>query len=151
MRWSTFGHNRPLNRLDLGTFRWHIRALLDALYPLSLKLSGRLVAMIGAGKVALRKVETLLGHGAHVRLIAPEAVGELQQLASDGVLDWVPRRFEPRDLDACFLVFAATQIEAVNRQVFEEAHRRGLFVNVVDVPHLCDFYVPSVIRRGPLT
>ena len=127
------------------------RPLSDALYPLSLKLSGRLVAIIGAGKVAARKVETLLRHGAHIRLIAPEAVFELRHLASEGTLDWLPRRFEPRDLDDCSLVFAATQDQAVNRQVFDEAHRRGLFVNVVDVPHLCDFYVPSVIRRGPMT
>jgi len=120
------------------------------LYPLSLKLSGRLVAMIGAGGVALRKVEALLECGARIRIIAPEATEELQRLASDGAISWVARAFEPGDLDGCALVVAATGDEGVNRRVVEEAHRRGLWVNVVDVPELCDFYVPSVLRRGPL-
>jgi len=106
--------------------------------------------MVGAGKVALRKVETLLECGACIRVIAPEATSELQQLARAGTVSWLARPFEPGDLDGCALVFAATQNEEVNREVVREAHRRGLLINVVDVPDLCDFYVPSVLRRGPL-
>jgi len=120
------------------------------LYPLSLKLSGRTVAVVGAGVVALRKVETLLPCEARVRLVAPEAVPELRALAEQGALTWRARRFDPADLEGCTLVIAATEDEEVNRRVVDEAHRRGLLVNVVDVPELCDFYVPSVLRRGPL-
>jgi precorrin-2 dehydrogenase/sirohydrochlorin ferrochelatase len=108
------------------------------------------VAVVGAGTVALRKVETLLECGARIRLIAPEAISELQQLAGNGTISWRSRPFEPSDLEGCALVFAATQNEPVNRRVVQEAHRRGLLVNVVDVPDLCDFYVPSVLRRGSL-
>jgi len=122
-----------------------------SLYPITLKLERKRVAVIGAGQVALRKVQALLECGAQVRLVAPEAVEELQQLADQDALTWLAKPFASADLDGCALVVAATEDEAVNRAVVQAAHERSLLVNVVDVPELCDFHVPSILRRGPLT
>ncbi|HNL24317.1 MAG TPA: siroheme synthase CysG, partial [Pseudomonadales bacterium] len=60
------------------------------------------------------------------------------------------RAFEPRDVDDVWLAVAATDDEAVNRQVRDAARQRGVLVNVVDQPALCDFIFPSIIDRDPL-
>jgi precorrin-2 dehydrogenase/sirohydrochlorin ferrochelatase len=60
------------------------------------------------------------------------------------------RAYRPEDLDGCFLVIAATNLDAINRMVWQDAEARGLLCNVVDVPPLCNFIVPSIVRRGEL-
>ncbi len=63
---------------------------------------------------------------------------------------WEQRDYVPADLDGAFLVIVATSDEALNRQIYEEAQRRGILANVVDIPPLCDFYYPAIVRRGAL-
>jgi precorrin-2 dehydrogenase/sirohydrochlorin ferrochelatase len=65
-------------------------------------------------------------------------------------IDWQQRRFQPADLKGMFLVVAATSSTKLHRKIFNEAKRRGVRCNVVDVPELCDFYYPSVVQRGAL-
>ena len=60
------------------------------------------------------------------------------------------RGYRPEDLDGCLLVIAATNLDAINRMVWQDAEARGMLVNVVDVPPLCNFIVPSIVRRGEL-
>ena len=81
---------------------------------------------------------------------APEAAPNVQQWAAEKKLTWQQRNFDPSDLQGMFLVIAATNAPAVHQQIFTEAQRQGVLCNVVDVPHLCDFYYPAVVRRGPL-
>jgi precorrin-2 dehydrogenase/sirohydrochlorin ferrochelatase len=117
------------------------------LYPLNLKVDGQPCTVIGGGKVAARKVATLLECGARVWTIAPQLDEDFEQL--EGFVH-VNREYTEGDLEGAFLVIAATDDEATNRAVQAEAHTRGIILNVVDQPERCDFYVPSSIRRGDL-
>jgi precorrin-2 dehydrogenase / sirohydrochlorin ferrochelatase len=120
------------------------------LFPLFLKLDRRPCLVVGAGMVALEKVEGLLRSGARIRVVSPEAVPGVKLLSDAGKVEWLARRFQPEDLAGCHLVIAATSDRAVNRAVFEEASRRSILCNTVDDPPLCDFYFASVVERGDL-
>jgi len=116
-------------------------------YPIILGLSGRRVLVVGGGKVALRKAETLAHAGAEVRVVAPEIVPELRR---DGRFECIGEPYAARHMKGMFLAVAATDDEAVNAQVAADARAAGVLVNVVDRPALCDFIVPSVVDRGRL-
>lgn len=121
-----------------------------SLLPIFLKLDGRPGLLVGAGNVALEKLNTLLTTGLRVRVIAPEAKPKIRQLSEEGRIEWVRRAFEPADLDGNFVVIAATDDPQVNDLVYRESVRRGILVNSVDDPPHCDFYFGSVVRRGDL-
>jgi precorrin-2 dehydrogenase / sirohydrochlorin ferrochelatase len=120
------------------------------LFPVFLKLQGRSCLVVGAGNVALSKIEGLLASGAEVRVVAPQAVDPVITLAQAGEISWWQRSFEPADLDGVFLAIVATSNSELNGRVFREAQRRNILCNVVDDPPHCDFYYPSVVRRGDL-
>ncbi|HEX8068277.1 MAG TPA: bifunctional precorrin-2 dehydrogenase/sirohydrochlorin ferrochelatase [Thermoleophilaceae bacterium] len=124
--------------------------LATPLYVACLRLSGRPCLVVGGGEVGLEKVEGLLACGADVTLVAPEAVPELRGLAEEGSIRWERREVEPADLDGRFVAIAATSDTDVNIRVYEEAERRAMLVNVVDVPPLCNFILPAIVRTGPL-
>lgn len=120
-------------------------------YPMFVDVEGRRALVVGGGPVATEKVEKLLDHGAAIRLVSPEVTPELQRLIDDGRIHEFHRRpYEPGDLDACFMVIAATNLDAVNRMVWQDAEAMNLLCNVVDVPPMCNFIVPSIVRRGEL-
>jgi uroporphyrin-III C-methyltransferase/precorrin-2 dehydrogenase/sirohydrochlorin ferrochelatase len=121
-----------------------------SLLPIFLKLEGRPGLLVGAGTVALEKINSLLITGLRLRVIAPEAKPQIQELARNDRLDWIQRRFDAADLDDNFVVIAATDDPEVNATVYREAVRRGILVNSVDDPPHCDFYFGSVVRRGDL-
>src|SRR5437763_11737882 len=128
-----------------------VRDMLDTpLYIACLRLSGRSCLVVGGGEVGLEKVEGLLACDADVTLVAPEAVAELEELAAEGSIHWARKGFEPGDLEGRFLAIAATSVTEVNISVYEEAERRAMLVNVVDVPPLCNFILPAIVRTGPL-
>src|SRR2546421_993910 len=128
-----------------------VRDMLDTpLYIACLRLSGRSCLVVGGGEVGLDKVEGLLACDADVTLVAPEAVPELRELAEEGSIRWERRGFEPGDLEGRFLAIAATSETDVNISVYDEAERRAMLVNVVDVPPLCNFILPAIVRTGPL-
>ncbi len=120
-------------------------------YPAFLDLSGRKCVVFGGGHVALRKVRMLLEFGARTEVVAPELCAEMDGLRSDGSIEVRMRRFEPEDLEGAFVAIAATDDQNTNERIALEARERGVLVNVVDVPQLCDFIVPSYMRRGDLT
>jgi precorrin-2 dehydrogenase / sirohydrochlorin ferrochelatase len=119
-------------------------------YIACLRLSGRRCVVVGGGDVGLEKVEGLLACGADVTLVAPAAHPELVQLALEGSIRWRERTFEASDLDGCLIAIAATNQTDVNISVFDEAEARAMLVNVVDVPPLCNFILPAIVRNGPL-
>ncbi len=124
---------------------------MENLYPIYLKLAGQLCLVVGGGKVAERKVGSLLECGARVRLVSPAVTSQIEEWANQGKLELRQRQYQTGDLEGAFLVFAATDQEEVNRRVSEECLSRNLAVNVVDDPPRCNFFVPSVIRRGKLS
>jgi precorrin-2 dehydrogenase/sirohydrochlorin ferrochelatase len=120
-------------------------------YPVFLDIEGRRCLVVGGGPVATEKVQKLVEHGACVRLVSPQITAELRAMEQRGdLLEYHPRTYRPEDLDGCFLVIAATNLDAINRMVWQDAEARGMPCNVVDVPPLCNFIVPSIVRRGEL-
>src|SRR4051812_41434409 len=115
-------------------------------YMACLDLTGRSCLVVGAGRVALEKIEGLLECGAEVTVVAPEAIAEVRALP----VELLERRYAAADLDRRFLVVAATSDTALNTRVFADAEARGLLCNVVDVPELCSFILPAVHRQDPL-
>jgi siroheme synthase-like protein len=120
------------------------------LFPLFLKLDGRPCLVVGAGAVALEKIEALLRCGARLRVVSPEAIAAVKLLSDEGKLEWIARRFVPEDVAGSYLVIAATSDGAVNHAVFREASRLSILCNTVDDPPLCDFFCASVVERGDL-
>src|SRR6516162_1959926 len=120
-------------------------------YIACLKLTGRRCLVVGGGAVGLEKVEGLLACDGEVTLIAPHAEETLREYAGEGSIHWERREYRgPGDLEDAFLVIAATDDSEVNIAVFEDAERRAMLVNVVDVPPLCNFILPAIVRTGPL-
>jgi siroheme synthase-like protein len=120
------------------------------LYIACLRLSGRPCLVVGGGDVGLEKVEGLLTCDGQVTVVAPEVVPALEEYAREGSIGWEQREFRDSDLDGRFLVVAATSLTEVNTAVYEGAERRAMLCNVVDVPHLCNFILPAIVRNGPL-
>jgi siroheme synthase-like protein len=129
-----------------------VRDMLETpLYIACLKLKGRRAVVVGGGDVGLEKVEGLLLCDAEVTLIAPDAVPALQGYAAEGSIEWERREYAgPADLEGVFLAIAATGDSEVNIRVYEDAEARSMLVNVVDVPPLCNFILPAIVRSGPL-
>jgi siroheme synthase-like protein len=128
-----------------------VRDMLDTpFYIACLRLKGRRCLVVGGGDVGLEKVEGLLACDADVTLVAPDAHPALRELAQEGASRWEARPYEPDDLDGCLIAIAATNDSEVNIGVFNDAERRAMLVNVVDVPPLCNFILPAIVRTGPL-
>lgn len=119
-------------------------------YMACLDLTDRRVLVVGGGRIALEKIHGVLACDASVVVVAPEVDDEVQSLADRGEIAISHSRFHPDDVEEAFLVIAATNDERVNREVFEAAEARSIPVNVVDVPSLCSFILPAVVRKGPL-
>jgi len=129
-----------------------VQGMLDTpFYIACLKLSGRRCVVVGGGEIGLEKVEGLLACDGEVTLIAPEAERALQDYASEGSIRWEQRSYAGiGDLEGVFMVIAATNDTDVNIAVYDDAERRAMLVNVVDVPPLCNFILPAIVRTGPL-
>lgn len=120
------------------------------MFPLFLKLEKRRCLVVGAGLIAESKIAGLVDTGARVRVVAPEATPQVCAWARARKIDWQRRVFRPADLRGVFLVVAATPSTALHEKIFRAARRLGVLCNIVDVPRLCDFYYPAVVRRGAL-
>ena len=129
-----------------------VQGMLDTpFYIACLKLSGRRCVVVGGGDLGLEKVEGLLACEGEVTLIAPDAVAPLADMAAEGSIRWERREYAgAADLEGMFMVIAATSDSEVNIGIYEDAERRAMLVNVVDVPPLCNFILPAIVRSGPL-
>ncbi len=138
------------HRLELCDQRCVADMLETTFYVACLKLTERRCLVVGAGDIGLEKAEGLLACDADVHVIAPEAGDGIRTLAATGDLELTERPFAPGDLEGHFLAIAATSDTDVNIAVFEEAERRSMLCNVVDVPPLCSFILPAIVRSGPI-
>jgi precorrin-2 dehydrogenase len=128
-----------------------VRGMLETpLYIACLRLSGRSCLVVGGGEIGLEKVEGLLACDADVVVVAPEAEPALEAYAKEGSIRWERREFREADLEGRFMAIAATAATDVNIAVYEAAEKRAMLVNVVDVPPLCNFILPAIVRSGPL-
>ncbi len=129
-----------------------VQGMLDTpFYIACLKLTGRRCLVVGGGEIGLEKVEGLLACDATVHLVAPNAVEDLRVLAAEGSITWDQREYAgPEDLERTFMAIACTDDTEINIRVYEDAEQRAMLVNIVDVPPLCNFILPAIVRSGPL-
>src|SRR5437763_16053533 len=118
-------------------------------YPVNLVLDGRPCLVVGGGAVAARKAAGLRACGARVHVVAPRIDDEIRVLAGDGVT-FEERPYKRGEVEDYRLVVAATDDPAVNRAVYEDGERAGVWVNSADDPASCSFTLPAVVRRGPV-
>ena len=123
---------------------------MAALFPMFLKLEACRCVVVGAGAIAWQKLDGLLESGAEVQVIAPEASEAIRELARSGRIAWTRAEFRAEHLAGAKLVIAATGDPVVNEQVYRAAREHGVLCNSVDEPERCDFFYPSVVRRGDL-
>jgi len=119
-------------------------------FPINVDLQDRPCVVIGGGKVAYRKVHSLLKAGAKIRLISPHIKEGVQAFVDEGKITWIEREYEPGDLEGSTIVFVAVDDPAVGAVVAEEAKKLNLLINVADIPHQCTFTLSSYIERGDL-
>ena len=119
-------------------------------YPVNLIVAGRRCVVVGAGRIAARKIEALLAAGADVHVVAPKLGDRVRAWRDDERIDADEREFEASDLDGAWLATAATDDLAVNHAVFEAGAERRVWVNAADDPDNCSFTLMSVVRRGDL-
>jgi precorrin-2 dehydrogenase/sirohydrochlorin ferrochelatase len=128
-----------------------VRGMLETpFYIACLRLSGRKCLVVGGGEIGLEKIEGLLACDGDVVCIAPDVCAEVRALAAEGSIEWIEREFEPVDVNGKFMAIAATNDTDVNIAVYDAAEERAMLVNVVDVPSLCNFILPAIVRTGPL-
>jgi precorrin-2 dehydrogenase / sirohydrochlorin ferrochelatase len=120
-------------------------------YVACLKLKGRRCVVVGGGALGLEKTEGLLACDGDVTVISPQVGPELQALSREGSIRWESRGYGgPADLEGVFMVIACTDSTETNIAIYEDAEARAMLVNIVDVPPLCNFILPAIVRTGPL-
>ena len=120
------------------------------LFPMFMKLAGKHCRVVGAGKVGEPKIGGLIDTGARIHVVAVAASGQVREWANAGKIELELRAFSSADLDDKFLAVVATASRSLNERIYLDAQRRRVLCNVVDVPDLCDFFYPAVVRRGDL-
>jgi precorrin-2 dehydrogenase / sirohydrochlorin ferrochelatase len=120
------------------------------LYIACLNLKGRRALVVGAGSVGLEKINGLLACGASVSVVAPDVHTDVEELSEVGAIELHRRAYRTSDLDGCLLVVAATSDTDLNKSIYADSEARSMLVNVVDVPDLCNFILPAILREGPL-
>jgi precorrin-2 dehydrogenase/sirohydrochlorin ferrochelatase len=119
-------------------------------YPIYLELEGKRTVVIGAGAVAARKAQSLCSAGARVIVIAPRIDPAFERLSNKKNIEIIESAYSKDYLAEAVLAIAATNDSKLNQQIFKDCQQLEVLCNVVDVPELCDFYVPAVVKRGDL-
>jgi len=119
-------------------------------YPVNLDIKDRQCLVVGGGSVASRKAKTLMECGAYVTVVSPNFTAALKNLEQTSSITLVQRPYKTNDLDEKFLVIGATNDEKLNRRINADAEKRNMLCNIADVPDICNFILPAIIRRGDL-
>ncbi|WP_434564246.1 bifunctional precorrin-2 dehydrogenase/sirohydrochlorin ferrochelatase [Thermoanaerobacterium thermosaccharolyticum] len=122
-----------------------------AYYPIMLNITNKNCLVVGGGKVAYRKILTLLEFGASVTVLSPYFVNDILKLYYSQKIKLIKRKYQRKDVENYYLVVVATNDKIVNKKISEECAEKNILVNVVDDKELSTFITPSVIRRGDLT
>lgn len=128
-----------------------VRDMLDTpFYIACLKLKGRKSVVVGGGMIGLEKIDGLLACDGDITVIAPNVEPAVEEYAREGSIIWEQREYTSSDVEGALMIIAATNDTDVNIAVYNDAEKRGMLVNVVDVPPLCNFILPAITRTGPL-
>jgi siroheme synthase-like protein len=119
-------------------------------HPVYLDLRDRPVLIVGGGFVALEKLNSLLPSGARITVVSPDVRAEVAAWIADGTITWIPRRFEEADVEAYFMVIAATNDPLVNALVFQTGNAKNRLSNSVDDPVNCNFIMAAMTGQGPM-
>jgi len=116
-------------------------------FPLFINMTGRKVTVVGGGKIAERRIKTLLQFGADITVVAPDITEELSQIAQRGEMKHIAKKYTGADISDAFLVIAATDNRDVNHTVAEDAKAAGILVIVSDNRFECDSYFPAIAEN----
>ncbi|MEK7306948.1 MAG: bifunctional precorrin-2 dehydrogenase/sirohydrochlorin ferrochelatase [Nitrospirota bacterium] len=119
-------------------------------YPIYLDLKGRSVTVVGGGKVAERKVRTLISSQADVTVISPGLTPRLKRLLAHGEFRYIKRRYRNGDLAGSMMVLVATDDRAANERIASNIKDSNILINIADIPDKCNFILPSIVERGDL-
>jgi precorrin-2 dehydrogenase/sirohydrochlorin ferrochelatase len=121
-----------------------------ASFPLFIDLEDKKCVVVGGGKVASRKIETLCNFNGNIFVISPEITHKINILKDSGKLTHIKRCYESSDIEGAFMVIAATSDALLNEKIYNDAANHGILVNVADDPQKCTFFFPSVVKRSDL-
>jgi precorrin-2 dehydrogenase/sirohydrochlorin ferrochelatase len=119
-------------------------------FPINLDLKGKKCLVVGGGRVAERRVLSLLECEADVTIISPRITPSLEKLSDMRKINHKERAYKPGDIRGAYIVIASTDNQNLNRQIGDHAKKVGALVNIVSEPGLSDFTVPGILRRGDL-
>ncbi|HCT89770.1 MAG TPA: siroheme synthase [Lachnospiraceae bacterium] len=119
-------------------------------FPMFVDISGKTCVVIGAGRIAARRIRTLADFCGDIRVVAPEAVSAVHAMAEEGMCCWIPRAYGPGDLEGASMVLAATDDPKLNEEIYDECRKRGVPVNVCSDQKKCDFHFPGIVRHEEL-
>ncbi|MCY8867737.1 MULTISPECIES: bifunctional precorrin-2 dehydrogenase/sirohydrochlorin ferrochelatase [Bacillus] len=118
--------------------------------PLHISLEKKKVVIAGGGSIALRRLKTVLSEGADITLVSPDVEPEIKKMADNRRIRWASRTIEKEDYLDAFLIIAATDNAAVNKEIAQTASPFQL-VNCVSEAELGNVYIPKIVKRGHVT
>lgn len=122
---------------------------MDGYFPMFFNVEGKKVLIVGAGSIALRRVETLLSFGAAITVAAPDWKEEIGRYRNEGKLQLLEQAYTSDLISGeYFMVIAATSNEPLNREICDAGRNRGILVNNASDKSQCDFYFPAIVRQG---
>ncbi len=121
-----------------------------AKYPVYLNLHDKRAVVIGAGGVGARKVQALADAGARIVVVAPNIDTAFADFTQHNNIEVIEAKYEKQYLAEAVICIAATDDRTTNERIYEDCQELSVLCNIVDVPDLCDFYVPAIVKRGPL-
>ena len=119
-------------------------------FPLFFKFDQQSVVIVGGGEVALRKADLLSRAHAKITVVAPIICDELSELLGNKKHRFIYDSYRADYLSGARIVIAATDDNKLNEQIYHDAHKLNIPINVVDTPHLCDFIFPAIVDRSPI-
>lgn len=126
----------------------------NTLYPVFMKMNRLRLLIVGAGEVGKEKLHFLLKSSpdAQITVMAPDIAPEIMDLFqnTDYHISLIKTPFDPSVVKQFDLIIAATNIHSLNKEVYDAAKAHDKIINVADTPHLCDFYMGSIVTRGDL-
>ena len=120
-----------------------------AYFPMFVDISQKEILVVGGGKIAARRIRTLLDFTVHITVITPALDEKLRQYADLETFRWVQRKYRESDItgsDKPDIVLAATGDTEVNAEIGRLCRSLGICVNVADKKEMCDFYFPSIVK-----